>query len=77
MFCWYLRNIYLENKLREPGATMQLGEPVDLGAHRPPAFVYASREDHIVPWKSAYESTQLLAGDTTSSCSARAATSPA
>ena len=24
MFCWYLRNTYLENKLREPGATTQL-----------------------------------------------------
>ena len=63
MFCWYLRNTYLENKLREPGATTQLGEPVDLAAIDLPTFVYASREDHIVPWKSAYESTQLLAGD--------------
>ena len=24
MFCWYVRNTYLENKLREPGATTQL-----------------------------------------------------
>ena len=31
MFCWYLRNTYLENKLREPGATTQCGVPVDLG----------------------------------------------
>src|SRR5690606_4736493 len=30
-----------------------------------PAFVYASREDHIVPWDSAYASTRLLQGDTT------------
>ena len=28
-----------------------------------PTFVYASKEDHIVPWKTAYESTQMLAGD--------------
>jgi polyhydroxyalkanoate synthase len=63
MFCWYLRNTYLENKLREPGATTQLGEPVDLAAIDLPTFVYASREDHIVPWKTAYESTQLVGGD--------------
>jgi polyhydroxyalkanoate synthase subunit PhaC len=63
MFCWYLRNTYLENKLREPGATTQLGERVDLAAIDVPTFVYASKEDHIVPWKTAYESTQLLAGD--------------
>ena len=49
MFCWYLRNTYLENKLREPGATVQGGVPVDLGAIEAPAFLYASKEDHIVP----------------------------
>jgi polyhydroxyalkanoate synthase len=65
MFCWYLRNAYLENKLREPRGTVQCGEPVDLGAIKVPAFIYASKEDHIVPWKSAYASTQLLLGDTT------------
>ena len=65
MFCWYVRNTYLENKLREPGATMQCGEPVDLGSIDVPAFIYASKEDHIVPWRTAYVSTQLLPGDTT------------
>ena len=63
MFCWYLRNTYLENKLREPRATVQCGVPVDLGAVTVPAFLYASREDHIVPWQTAYASTQLLGGD--------------
>ena len=76
MFCWYVRNTYLENKLREPGATIQCGVPVDLGRIDVPAFVYASKEDHIVPWKTAYASTQLLSGDTSPSCSGRAATSP-
>jgi polyhydroxyalkanoate synthase len=64
MYCWYIRNTYLENKLRIPGATVQCGVPVDLGAIELPAFVYASREDHIVPWQSAYLSTRLLKGDT-------------
>ncbi len=63
MFCWYLRNTYLENKLREPGATTQLGEQVDLGTIDVPTFIYASKEDHIVPWKTAYASTQFLSGD--------------
>jgi polyhydroxyalkanoate synthase len=65
MFCWYVRNTYLENKLREPGGTVQLGQSVDLGNLDVPAFVYASKEDHIVPWQTAYASTQLLSGDTT------------
>jgi polyhydroxyalkanoate synthase len=65
MYCWYLRNAYLENRLREPGATVQCGEPVDFGALDMPTFLYASREDHIVPWQTAYKSTQLLGGETT------------
>ncbi|MGZ8750303.1 MAG: PHA/PHB synthase family protein [Pseudonocardia sp.] len=65
MFCWYLRNCYLENKIREPGGTTQLGEQVDVRSIDVPAFVYASKEDHIVPWKSAYACTQLLSNDVT------------
>ena len=65
MFCWYVRNTYLENKLREPGGTEMCGERVDLGTINVPAFIYASKEDHIVPWKTAYGSTQILPDDTT------------
>lgn len=65
MFCWYVRNTYLENNLREPGGTVQSGEPVDLGSIDIPSFLYASRADHIVPWTSAYASTQLLGGERT------------
>ena len=65
MYCWYMRNTYLENKLREPGATTQCGVPVDLSSIRAPAFLYASKEDHIVPWKTAYTSANVLSGDVT------------
>ncbi|WP_075111702.1 class I poly(R)-hydroxyalkanoic acid synthase [Noviherbaspirillum massiliense] len=60
MFCWYLRNTYLENNLKEPGKATVAGEKIDLSKINVPTFVYGSREDHIVPWTSAYESTQLL-----------------
>ena len=60
MFCWYLRNTYLENNLRVPGKLTVCGEKVDLGKISAPTFLYASREDHIVPWASAYTSTTLL-----------------
>ena len=43
---------------------MNCGVPVDLGAIGLPSFVLASREDHIVPWKSAYRTVGLLGGDT-------------
>lgn len=60
MFCWYLRNLYLENRLKTPGGVVIADEPVDLGQISAPTFIYASREDHIVPWASAYASTRLL-----------------
>jgi polyhydroxyalkanoate synthase len=62
---WYLRNMYLENNLRIPGRLEMCGVKADLGRVDMPAFIYASREDHIVPWKSAYLSRNLLGGDTT------------
>jgi polyhydroxyalkanoate synthase len=63
MYCWYVRNTYLENRLREPGKTVVLGVPVDLGKITVPSYVLATREDHIVPWRTAYRTTQLLKGD--------------
>ena len=60
MFCYYLRNMYLENKLRVPGALTTAGVAVDLGAIDAPVFVYGSREDHIVPPDAAYKSLKLL-----------------
>lgn len=65
MFCWYVRNTYLENNLSKPGRTIQCGQPADFGRIDVPAFIYASRDDHIVPWRSAYASTRLLGGETT------------
>lgn len=60
MFCWYLRNLYLENSLRAPGKLSVAGEKIDLSRIDAPAFIYGSREDHIVPWTAAYESTVLV-----------------
>jgi len=65
MYCWYLRNTYLENKLRVPGALSCLGVPLDLGRVAQPSFIVATREDHIVPWRSAYRSLGLLGGERT------------
>ncbi|WP_438942888.1 class I poly(R)-hydroxyalkanoic acid synthase [Paraburkholderia piptadeniae] len=62
MYVWYLRNTYLENRLRVPGALTTCGEKVDLSRIDVPTFIYGSREDHIVPWQSAYASVPLLTG---------------
>ena len=62
MYCWYLRHTYLQNDLVKPGKVTICGEKIDLGKIKCPAYLYASQEDHIVPWQSAYESTHILKG---------------
>ncbi|KRR15654.1 hypothetical protein CQ14_04575 [Bradyrhizobium lablabi] len=63
MYCWYTRNTYLENKIKEPGKTTQCGLPIDLSQVSVPLYLLASREDHIVPWQSAYRSKDLMGKD--------------
>lgn len=62
MYTYYVRNTYLENNLRVPGKLAMCGVPVDLGRVDMPAYLLATREDHIVPWRTAYASTRLLGG---------------
>jgi polyhydroxyalkanoate synthase len=38
------------------------GVAIDLSRIRIPAYVFAAREDHIVPWRTAYRSARLLGG---------------
>jgi polyhydroxyalkanoate synthase len=65
MYVYYIRNMYLENNLRVPHRLTMCGVPVDLGMIDAPAYILASREDHIVPWKTAYAGRRLLPGGPT------------
>ena len=65
MYAYYLENMYLDNRLRESGALTMAGARIDLARVTVPACIVASRDDHIVPWRSAYRSTHLLGGDVT------------
>ena len=64
-FTWYFRNTYLENNLVVPGKVQVSGHPIDLTRLDMPAYLYGSREDHIVPWQTAYASTRHLRGEQT------------
>ena len=61
---WYMRNLYLNNSLRIPCKLEMCGVKVDLGRVKMPNYLLAAREDHIVPWQTAYQSTRLLGGET-------------
>jgi polyhydroxyalkanoate synthase len=60
LYAWYVRNMYFENNLRVPDKLTALGTPLNLRNIKIPTFVLAAREDHIVPWHSAYLSARLL-----------------
>ena len=62
MHSFYLRKMYQENLLAQPGGITLSGVPIDLGKIKVPAYFLSTREDHIAPWKSTYRGTQLLGG---------------
>jgi polyhydroxyalkanoate synthase len=58
----YLRTMYLENKLVEPGGIELAGVPLDLTKIKTPSYIISTREDHIAPWKSTYAATGIYSG---------------
>jgi polyhydroxyalkanoate synthase len=62
MHAFYLRNMYIGNKLREPGGITLAGVPIDLSKVDIPTYFISTVEDHIAPWKSTYLGARLLNG---------------
>jgi polyhydroxyalkanoate synthase len=56
-------NMALDNALARPGGMRVLGTDVDLGEVELDSYIVAGSNDHIVDWRNAYRSTQLLGGD--------------
>ena len=65
MQSYYLRNMYLTNRLAIPDALSMRGVPIDLSKIMTPSFLLSTREDHIAPWRSTYEATQIYKGPVT------------
>jgi len=65
MHIWYLRELYLNNKLVEPGGVQMDGVPIDLSTIDVPVYLQSGREDHIAPYTSVYKATQIYSGDVT------------
>ncbi|MDC8832089.1 PHA/PHB synthase family protein [Alteromonas gilva] len=63
-FKQYVRTMYWENKLREPGGIVIDGVPIDLSNIDVPVYFLSTIADHIVLWQAAYKGTQLVSGDT-------------
>ncbi len=63
MHAEYLRTCYLHNLLVQPGAFTIDGTPVDISQIETPLYVVGAKSDHIVPWRTAYRTTQHVSGD--------------
>lgn len=62
MHSYYLRNMYLENKLKDPGGLVLHGVPIDISKVKTPCYFISTVEDHIAPWKSTYMGARLPTG---------------
>ena len=62
MHSFYLRNMYMKNRLREPGGISLAGTAIDVSKVTVPAYFVSAIEDHIAPWKTTYKGTQVLGG---------------
>lgn len=58
MHSFYLRNMYRDNKLIEPGGITIKDTAIDISKIDTPSYYLSTREDHIAPWKATYATTQ-------------------
>ncbi len=59
-FC--MQKLYIENLLRESGGIELAGIRLDVRQVKTPTYVLSTLEDHIAPWRTTYETTQLFSG---------------
>ncbi|MEM6491627.1 MAG: alpha/beta fold hydrolase, partial [Pseudomonadota bacterium] len=60
MHQFYLRGMYLENQLAQPGGLTLRGRPIDLARIETPAVFVSAVDDHIAPWRSTFAGANLL-----------------
>jgi len=62
MHSFYLRNMYIENRLCVPNGIEIAGVGIDLRQIKTPCYFLSAVEDHIAPWKSTYLGARLPGG---------------
>ena len=59
---FYLRELYLNNKLIQPNSLEIGGRRLDLGAITQPLYAVGAEQDHIAPWKQTFRLCGLTGG---------------
>jgi len=62
MHSFYLRNMYIENRLAQPGGITLNDQPIDLRNVGIPIYFISTVEDHIAPWHATYAGARLFSG---------------
>jgi polyhydroxyalkanoate synthase len=62
MHSYYLREMYMNNKLVQSGGIEIDGIPIDLSKVKTPSYFLSTREDHIAPWRSTFIGAKYLPG---------------
>ncbi len=62
MHAWYLRELYLHNRLIEPDALTVAGEPIDLNRITQPLYMVAAEDDHIAPSQQTFRMVHFARG---------------
>ncbi|WP_086931042.1 PHA/PHB synthase family protein [Agarilytica rhodophyticola] len=63
-FLFYLKNMYMENRLVEAGGITINDTPIDLSKIDTSCYCLAAQADHIVLWQSAFQGAKKLPEDT-------------
>jgi len=65
MHSFYLRNMYLNNRLCIPYGIQLNNVPINLHTIDVPVYFLSTQQDHIAPWKSTYAGMKIHSGKTT------------
>ena len=63
MYNTYIREMYVNNSLSQPGGFTCCDKPVELNKVKTPMYFLSAIEDHIAPWKTTFLGTDLVGGD--------------
>jgi len=62
MHTFFIRNMYVHNRLSDPGGITLAGVPIDMSKVTTPSYILSTSEDHIAPWRTTYTTTNLVSG---------------
>jgi polyhydroxyalkanoate synthase len=63
MHAWYLRELYLHNRLIESNALVVAGESIDLHGITQPLYLVSAEDDHIAPWQQTFRIIHFVRGE--------------